>query len=295
MELRLLEIFSRVVELGSFSKAAKSLDLTQPTVSIHVKTLEKEVSSKLLDRLGRTVRLTQAGTILYKYAKDVMKLKDDACMALSQYASNIKGELFIGASTMPGEYVLPELMAKFHEAYPEVVARLTVASTDAIYEKVIDCSVDVAILGAYLEDASIISTPYSDDEIVLIAPNDFPEDEVSVDSINDIPLILRDSASGTRKTYEAALKRAGLNPDKGKVVAYMGSIQSVIMGVRSGLGLAFISGYAATESVEAGRVKLIKVDGLELKRRFYLVTNKLRYNSPITKTFMEFLEKTPLK
>ena len=132
MELRYLEIFCKVVELKSFSKAADELFLTQPTISNHIKALEDEVGIQLLDRLGRNVLPTKAGEVLYKYAREIVRLKSNAIQELNEFMGNVKGSLIIGGSTIPGEYILPEYIARFKKGYPNIAVTLRLGDTQDI-------------------------------------------------------------------------------------------------------------------------------------------------------------------
>src|SRR5262245_66123191 len=120
MDLRQLEIFARVAEFGSFSKAAESLHLTQPTVSEHIRTLEDEFGVRLLDRLGRGAAVTRAGALLLSYAQRMLALSREARQAMESFQGRMSGELLIGASTIPGEYVPPALTGPFKEKYPDI-------------------------------------------------------------------------------------------------------------------------------------------------------------------------------
>jgi DNA-binding transcriptional LysR family regulator len=169
MELRYLEIFCKVLELRSFSKAAGALRLTQPTVSIHIKALEEEFKTRLLDRLGRTVTPTRAGEILYKYARDIVRLKQEAIESLGEFSGKIKGALTVGASTIPGEYILPALITRFKKSYPNVAPALKVGDTMDIYNMVIEGAVDVGVVGSQIKDRNIISKRFLEDELILVA------------------------------------------------------------------------------------------------------------------------------
>ncbi|MCK5237762.1 MAG: LysR family transcriptional regulator [Deltaproteobacteria bacterium] len=291
MEIRLLEIFSQVFEQGSFSKAARALKLTQPTVSIHIKSLEDDLSCKLFDRLGRKVKPTRAGEILYGYAKDVLRLKDEARIALDEYSGSVKGKLLIGASTIPGEYLIPNRLSSFIAEFTDVIPMIRIADTRTIIQKVLDCTVDIGVIGSSVKDPSVISTKFMDDKIVLVARADLIAGELSPSNLQRIPLILREHGSGTREATESALRACKLEPGELNVVAEMGSTQAVKQSVLNGLGAAFISVQAIEKELSEGILTEITVPGLHISRSFWIITNKLRYNSPITHTFIEFLTK----
>lgn len=298
MELRYLEIFCKVVEHGSFSKAAESLYLTQPTVSIHIKALEDELSTKLLDRLGRRVVPTSAGEILYGYARNIVKFKDEARLALDQFSGRMKGTLFVGASTIPGEYIIPAYLARFKVLYPEVYPSLRIADTREIYRSVLDGAVDIGIVGSPLKDRNIVTEKFLDDELVLVAPRDFKKDLVTKKELKGLPLIQREQGSGSRTSLEESLKQGGVKTEELNIAGEIGSTQAMIQAVASGMGLSFISRLAVGDSTKHGLLREVKVPGLRIKRHFYIVTHRVRFISPVSKTFVEFLrgggeKKTP--
>src|SRR5262245_63636981 len=148
MDLRQLEIFARVAEFGSFSKAAESLHLTQPTVSEHIRTLEDELGVRLLDRLGRGATVTRAGQLLLTYATRMLALQREARQALDSFQGKMSGELLVGASTIPGEYVLPPLIGRFKEKYPEIATTLRIGGSRTVVEWVVDGRAEIGVVGA---------------------------------------------------------------------------------------------------------------------------------------------------
>jgi DNA-binding transcriptional LysR family regulator len=293
MELRYLEIFCKVVEQKSFSKAAEALSLTQPTVSIHIRALEDEFKTKFLDRLGRTVAPTRAGEILYRYARDIVRLKEEAEGSLGEFSGKITGGLMVGASTIPGEYILPALMSKFKKVYPKVVPVLRVSDTRGIYGMVLTGEVDVGVVGSQIKDRNIISKRFLDDELILVAPASFKGARVSRAGLKNVPVIVRERGSGTRATLEAALNKNGIDIERLNVAGEMGSTRALIEAVRSGMGLSFISRRAVKEDIRRGLLRGIEIKGLRIKRNFHIITHRLRANSPICKAFIEFLSENP--
>ncbi len=295
MELRYLEIFYRVVECGSFSRAAEELHLTQPTVSIHVKALEDELSTRLLDRLGKTVVPTQAGRILYKFAKEIVRLKEEARTSLEEFGGRIKGRLSIGASTIPGEYILPSIISRFRENYPDVIPLIRVGDTMDIYGMVLHGEVDIGVVGSPLRDKNIVSREFLEDELVLVAPRDFERTAITKEELLELPLVQREMGSGSRASLEASLRDSGIDSDDLKVVGEMGSTQALIRAVSAGMGLAFVSHLAIRENVEQGLLRTVRIDDLRIKRNFYIITHRMRSFSPICRTFLDFLLNQPLK
>ncbi|HSW38202.1 MAG TPA: selenium metabolism-associated LysR family transcriptional regulator [Acidobacteriota bacterium] len=289
MELKYIEIFCAVIELKSFSRAARALGLTQPTISIHIKGLEEEFSTRLLNRLGRSVAPTQEGEILYRYAKEIMHLKEKARDAMERLNSGMSGRIVIGASTIPGEYLLPGYLAKFIKLYPEVVPTLRIGDSGVICDSVLKGDVDVGIIGSRVKDRNIEARKFHGDELILVAPPDFRQPALQKSELGRIPLIMREPGSGSRATLEACLRESGLQIDALNLVAEIGSSQALIKAVQSGLGLAFISRLSVSEQIGRGALKAIPVKGIRITRNFSVITHRLRFSSHICKTFIEFL------
>ena len=289
MELKYIEIFCAVAELKNFSKAAQALHLTQPTVSIHIKSLEDEFSTRLFDRMGRTVLLTQAGEILYRYAKEIVQLKEDARLAMENLEGTMSGRLIIGASTIPGEYILPSFLARFKDSYPGIFPALKIGDSSDIYKSVLEGEVDVGIVGAVIRDSNIVSRKFLDDELVLVSSAILKSSTLDTGALKKIPLLVREPGSGSRGTLEKHLKKIGLAIEDLNVVAEVGSSQALIQAVESGMGMAFISRLSIVREIENKVLKTVQLKRIKIKRNFYIITHRLRFKSRICETFIEFL------
>lgn len=292
MELKFIEIFCAVVELKSFSKAARMLGLTQPTISVHIKTLEDEFSTKLLDRLGRTVIPTQNGEILYRYAKEIVGLKENARQAMESVSGSVRGRLVVGASTIPGEYILPKLLAKFVHAYPDVLPTLIIGDSSFIYGSVLRSEVDLGVIGSSVKDRNIMSRKFLDDELILVARPDFKPAALNADELRKVPLLMREVGSGSRVSTEENLKKHNLPPENLKIIAEMGSSQALIQAVKSGMGLAFLSRLSVETDLRQQSLKAVKLKGLRITRAFHIITHRLRFNSHLSRTFIDFLTRS---
>ncbi|MBI5234597.1 MAG: LysR family transcriptional regulator [Deltaproteobacteria bacterium] len=290
MELKYLDIFCKVAELRSFTKAAEALYLTQPTVSIHMKTLEDEIlGTRLFDRAGRTVVPTPAGAVLYNYAREIVRLKDEAKQALDQFAGKMTGRLRIGASTIPGEYILPALISRFKGFYPEVVPVLKIADTMDITKQLLNADVEIGVVGAFVKDKAIASREFLEDELVLVGSVDFKKTRLDASELKDVPLVLRERGSGSRAALETFLKKRGVDINSLNIVSEMGSTQAMRQAVRTGLGLSYLSRLAVKEDLDNGHIKEVKVKDFSVKRRFYIITRRNRQGSPVAGTFINFL------
>jgi DNA-binding transcriptional LysR family regulator len=295
IDFRHLETFCRVADLRSFSKAAEDLFLTQPTISGHILSLEQSLSLRLFDRTSREVRLTKAGEVFLKYASKILSFRKDLLNALSEFSEGIRGDLSLGASTIPGEYLLPKLMGDFKREHPHFILSLKIADTKEIIQYVLQDRVEFGIIGAKLNHPSLHYEKYEEDEIIVVAPSDHPltrKKRVSLEELLKEPWIIREEGSGTQIALEKALRKKGKSLKQFNVVMEMGSTSSVKEGVKAKLGLAFISGRATEEEVSQGSFSRIDVEGIEpISRQIYIVSHRGRTLSPIGMEFIRFLKR----
>jgi len=299
MDLWQLNIFCKVIELKSFSKAGKAIHLSQPTISSHIKDLEAHFDCRLIDRLSKEATATKAGELLYGYAKRMLALRDETETALAEYNGKIRGRLVIGGSTIPGTYLMPQLIGDFKKKYPDVIVSLVIGDTDHIIESILNGSLELGIVGAKAETQKIIQKKLIEDEMRLIVPADHRwagEKRVPLKRLVSEPFILRERGSGTLKSLHQSLIGLGYSIESLKVIAELGSTQAICQGIKSGAGVSIISTLAVAEDLQAGKFSALEVDGLDLKRNFYLTRHRYRSPSPLSEAFVKFLkEKLPGK
>jgi DNA-binding transcriptional LysR family regulator len=293
MDLRRLEVLAKVAELGSFSRAAEALFLTQPTVSEHIRALEVEVGLPLLDRLGRGTTPTPAGRVLLEYAHRMLKLAEEARQAIEHFQGRMSGTLVVGGSTIPGEYVLPALMGQFKAKYPDIAITLRVGSSRQVSEWVDEGRVELGVVGARPALRSLTARELMTDELVVVVPAGHPwagRKTVGLADVRSEPLIVREPGSGSREALERALREAGTDLDAFRVAGEIGSTQAVKQAVRAGVGITIISKRAVEDECRAGLVSCVKVRDLTVTRSFYLVTHRDRTRSPLAEAFVAFVE-----
>jgi DNA-binding transcriptional LysR family regulator len=295
IDFRHLETFCRVADLKSFSKAADDLFITQPTVSGHILALEQSLSLRLFDRNGRDTRLTKAGEMFLRYATKILTSRKDLLNALSEFSQGIRGELSLGASTIPGEYLLPKLLSGFKKGYPHLTLSLKIADTKEIVDYVLQGNVEVGMTGAKLNHNSLLYEKYADDEIIVVGPSDHPlakKRKINFEDLSKEPWIVREEGSGTRMAVEKALRKKGRSLQQLNEVIEMGSTSSMKEGVKARLGLAFISKRAAEEELNQGLLSQIDLEGIEpILRQIYLLSHRGRTLSPMAKEFLRFLKR----
>ena len=290
---RELEIFCKVVELESFSKAAEAVFLAQASVSERIASLEKKIETRLLDRLGRKVIATAAGELLYKHATLLLEMKETAQLELERFLGLEQGEIAMGGSTIPGEYIFPDLISRFNKKYPHLSLKLTIADSSEIENRVLLGELEIGVIGSKSSHANLICQKLWADELVLAVPAGHRwarRKSVSVEELRETPFILREKGSGTLKILEAYLHEFGEDGTHAfHVCARFGSSTAVKEGIKSGLGLSILSSRAIDTEVKAGLLKGIRVQGLSMSRNFFLIRNKLRIASPSCKAMLDFL------
>ncbi len=292
-DLRQMEIFCKVVELNSFSKAADAVCLAQASVSERIATLEKMIGTKLLDRLGRKVVPTAGGVFFYKHAKKMLEMKRTVRLAVEDFLGLKQGEIRIGGSTIPGEYILPKFIELFRKKYPPIVVTLFIADTGEIEEAVLRGDIELGIAGSRNAQKNLAYNELWDDELVLVLPAQHRlagEKEVPVRELYNEPFIIREAGSGTLKVMERYLNASGSKAVNSlKITARLGSSTAIKEGIKTGLGISILSLRAIDTELKAGILKAVKIEGISMSRKFYLMTDKRRTTSPLCRAMLDFL------
>jgi len=295
ISLRQLEAFCKIVETGSFSKAADEICLTQSSISERIASLEEEVGARLFDRFGRKVFLTDAGRFFYVRAKRLLEEKERICLEIQDFLGLKKGELKIGGSTIPGEYLLPTVIKRFHDTYPLIDIRVTVNDSKKIQEMVLDGHLHLGIVGFIGEhkNPNIEAIKIWKDELVVVVPKGHKwsdKKEIEAQDIIKEPFIIRERGSGTLRVMEQYLKKYIGSSEELNIIATLGSSTAVKEGVKSGLGISIISIKAIESELNAGLVSALRIKGVKMIRYFYLIWDKRRTKSPASQAFIEFME-----
>lgn len=292
MDLWQLLIFCKVVELKSFSKAGRAVHLSQPTVSSHIKDLEDHFDCRLIDRLAKEALPTKAGLLLYRYARRLISLRDETESAMAAFKGKVKGSLNLGGSTIPGAFVLPAIIAAFSARYPEVNISLSIADTRQTIEAILCGDLELGVVGAVSKDAGILQTHLEEDHMCLVVPADHrwaDQKQVSAKELFTEPFIIREPGSGTLKSIQTSFSEAGLSINDLKVVARIGSTEAIRQGIKNRMGVSILSAIAVADDVATGHLKTLAIEGLNLKRAFYLTHHRHRSLSPLCQAFIDFI------
>jgi DNA-binding transcriptional LysR family regulator len=277
MNVAQLRTFVTVVDRGSFSEAARLLDISQPAVTMQIQALESALGTTLLDRRYRRVDLTEAGRTLLPHARRILDQLDDAREELASLSGSVSGRLTISASTTPGDYVIPRLLGGFTAEYPEVSVSIDVHDTSEVVDAIEAGRAQLGITGAVMKGARVKSEQFGTDDLILICAPDSPlatRKRVALSTLAEEPWVQREQGSGTRQVAESLLAENGLEPQELRVVVELGSGEAVVSAVEGGLGIAIVSRHVAKKAIALGTVAQVDCVGLPLERPLYVVVPK---------------------
>jgi DNA-binding transcriptional LysR family regulator len=291
MDTRQLAAFCAVVERKSFSQAAERLGVTQPAVSLQVRSLEKRLGRKLLDRSGRRVEPTEAGLALYRGAQRMLALEGQLIDELDAgQDGELGGTLEVGASTGPGSTVVPVLLCEFQHENPGVAVSLSISDTQSVVDRVAERELELGVVGAARRHRGVVFEPFFRDEVVLACPpgHRFAGRSVSLDELREEPLIVMQEGAGVRQVIEDELRRAGTRLRDLEPRLELGLQESVKSAVAAGHGVTFISRTAIEADLAAGTLETARVKGLEPSREISLVRSAGRSPTRAAEAFLEF-------
>jgi DNA-binding transcriptional LysR family regulator len=277
MDIHQLRVFASVFKNKSFSKASKELHLTQPTISSHIKGLEEEFNCALFDRLGRTIIPTKEAEILYGHALEIIEKADTLKETIGRVKKEITGKLVIGASTIPGVYLMPPMMTVFQKKYPSISFQILISDSGEIVNSVLKQELLLGIVGAKLGDEQISYKPFVEDELIVISSTSLTKsNRITIKELIKFPMVLREEGSGTRRETEKILEDRGITFDNIKIAGIFGSTDAIKQAVKAGLGVSIISRFSVKDELKHGILKEIKLTDIQMRRKFYIVTHKKR-------------------
>ena len=291
MTLRQLEVFVTIARAGNFRRAADALHTSQPALSQHMRELEGELDTRLLERLGRRVALTDAGRLLEEHANRIFATLRSAREAIGELQGLKRGSLLIGASTTPGIYFLPRVVAAFRARYPGVDFRLRIANSRVIEERVRANEFDLGVVGGHTlaPGEECLHAGLLDELVLVVAPEHrwAGRRHIRADLLAGQPLLVREEGSATRRVTERALQDAGVKYQAAMELDHTEAIKQAVM---AGLGVAFVSIQAVRGEVSAGRLKTLRLRGLRIQRHFHTIHSEARALSQSARAFLALLE-----
>ena len=292
MDTRQLQAFCEVVERKSFSQAAERLGVTQPAVSLQVRSLEKRLGTQLLDRSGRRVEPTEAGpaALPRRAAAAAARGRDRSPSSRRRRPATSKATFEIGASTGPGGVVLAQLLCEFAESHDELHVALSVYDTQTIVDRVADRTLQLGVVGAAPRHRGVEYEPFFNDTVILACPpgHRFAGRTITLDELRAETLIVMQEGAGVRQMIDDELLRVGLRLRDLAVRLELGLQESVTSAVRSGHGVTFISRSSVENDLAAGTLVEARVAELELEREIYLVRAAGRAETRAARAFIEF-------
>ena len=288
-----LSVFQSVARNLSFTKASNELCITQPAVTKHIKELESEFSIKLFDRVGNKIVLTHAGTILLSYAEQIVALHNEAKFELSRLTGNVEGNLRIGASTTIAQYVIPPVLAKFHEQSSNIKLSLVTGNTEYIERRLLKNEIDIGIVEGKPTNQDIRYSPFLNDELLIFtsAKNNSISEVVSLQELVTLPLVLRERGSGTFEIIEKRLQQCDVSSKQMNVLMFLGSTEAIKSFVKTGTGVGIVSRFAIASELVSGVFKVISCDDVQFLRQFYFISPQGPEPTGLSKLFHDFLMK----
>lgn len=294
MEFKQLESYAAVVRHQSFTKAAESLFISQPTISIHIRALEEELNTQLLMRTTKNIEVTPEGMKLYEYVLNLLELRDRMMQECSAGSKNI---IHLGASTIPSAYILPEVLPKFGKLKPNTFFVIHQSDSKAVADGLTDGVFDVGLVGMPVERENLICEKFCQDRMVIITPvteyylklQAMPE--VPLEELLRQPMILREKGSGTKKSADLLLEQMGLTDDKLNITARVNDPEAIKNLVAGGVGISIISQRAARNFLMEKRVLQFELPESANTRALYVVCRRDQSKRPDTREFMDFVHR----
>ena len=292
MEFKQLEAFVAVIDYGSFSEAARKLYLTQPTISAHVRSLEEELHTKLILRTTKKTTITTRGYQLYDSAVRMLEIRNNL---LENFTGVQKHMIDLAASTIPSSYLLPEILAAFGKTHPDIYFHSIQADSAESINRVLDGTVDLALVGQNTRDETCVFLPFCQDELVIATPitNHYlglQNKSVTFEDFIKDPIIIREKGSGTKKEMDLFLEQIGVTPSDLNVIARMNDLEGIKKSIVNGLGISILSARSAIDLQKTKQILLFPLEESAHKRSFYIVYSKNRILKPHVRQFIQFVQ-----
>ena len=293
MNLKQLESFCYIIETNSFSEAAKKLFLTQPTISSHISLLEKELSTQLLIRTTKDVTPTDAGKKLYTYAKQMLQIQNTILEEFHVKSDDEKNVITLGASSIPEQYILPEILPKYLKKNKNEF-KIGQGDSFEIINQVVNKEIEIGLVGTQIETSNCIFEPFYKDKLVVITPVNqkylqMKEEGFHIKDLLKEPIIMREEGSGTRKEIKKFLNHMKINDGSLNIIATLNSTEAIKRSVANNMGISIISNLAVQDYIKEKRVLAFDLAEENIYRNLYIVRNKEMYMSKSSLKFIKFM------
>lgn len=294
MNLNLYKTFVKVVETQNLSRTADEFGLSQPAVTKQIQALEDMYGVLLLERSGRRLKTTEAGETLYHCAREVIKALEKTEKAMEQVSESRQGNLFIGASTIPGQYILPAYIKQFKDRFPNVTISMDIADTEKIFNRVVERELDIGVVGGWLNNRKVEGFPWLEDELVAIVPQNHrlaQQDHVALKELMQEKWIIRERGSGTRKAVEELLAGHGIRREELSVSLEAGSTEAVLAAIESGMGISVISRWAVMKMDSQRRLVSVKLTEQGARRHLYIIFPRQKSRRKTVTNFLDYMKR----
>lgn len=291
LNLHELNVFVEAAQAENFSVAARRLYLSQPAVSLHVRSLEQQFGTELFQRNGRNIALSEAGKVLLPLAQQILRDAKRLEETMAGLQGKVIGRLSIACSTTVGKYVLPRLVAGFRTRYPDVAVEINVMSRRAAIERLLEGRAEIAVVSTRLNHHDLEFAAFLTDEVVLIAPPGHPWADgrtVQPQELRTTPIIMREATAGTYEVLMEGLAAHGLSIEELQIVLTLANAEAIEMSVEAGIGVAFVSRLAAARGLALNKVVHVPVAGMKLTRAIYMVRHQRHPSTPLQQAFWDF-------
>lgn len=292
MNLNLFKTYVRVVETQNLSKTADDFGISQPAVTKQIQSLEDIFGVLLLERSGRKLKPTEAGEILYNHAREVIKAVEKTERAMEDLAESRKGSLYLGASTIPGQYILPYLIKIYKDKFTSISISMDIGDTEKIFNRIAERELDMGIVGAWINNRKVDGFQWLEDELVVIVPENHRLAQNSAVKLNSLlheRWIFREKGSGTRKGVETLLAAHGIRKEDLNIYMEAGSTEAVLAMVESGMGISVVSRWAI-KRIEQRKMKAITLDEIDAKRYLYVIYPRQKVRRKTVNNFLDYLK-----
>ena len=293
MNLNFFKTYIRVVETQNLSRTAEEYGLSQPAITKQIQTLEEMYGMLLLERSGRKLRPTEAGETLYNCARELVKSMDKLDTAMEEIAESRKGSLYLGASTIPGQYILPAVVKGFKDQYAHISISLEIADTEKIFNKIAERELDIGIVGGWTSHRKVEGFPWLEDELVVVVPEDHKlagQVSCSLSVLHTEQWIFREKGSGTRRAVEELMAAHNVHREDLNIYMEAGSTESVLAMVEAGMGISIVSRWVIRSDNPQSKLRYLSMTEKEARRLLYVILPRQKVRRKSVNQFIDYIQ-----